>query len=488
MVKLKKENINKTQIFRVSGMHCSSCEVLIEKKLLKHKGIEAVEANAGRGEVVVIHSGDRPRVEDLDQLFAKDGYRFSVSSLVSAPEGQKDYWLILLTAGLVITIFLGLNRLGLGQLVSVDSQSSFLIFLIFGLLAGVSSCAALVGGMVLSMAKQWQELYGNQTTIKKMQPHFLFNLGRLVSFSLLGGLLGLVGQSLGVSLAFTSFLVLGVSLLMVLMGLQMLGIRQLRNFQLASPKFISRYIADEENFKGRLMPFLMGALTFFLPCGFTITVQGLALLASGFWPGALMMGAFVLGTTPALLGIGLTSIKFSQRPHFAARFTKVAGVLVLFFALYNLNSQFNVLGWPSLNDLTAGSQASQVDSEQGLPPIIDGKQVIKMKALAYGYEPNYFKVRVGVPVRWEIIDQGTSGCTNAIIARGLFEGQISLSHGAISVKEFTPPKAGRYKFSCWMGMVSGVIEVADKNNPSSADSNNFVPSGASGCSCCGGGR
>ena len=82
-----------------------------------------------------------------------------------------------------------------------------------------------------------------------------------------------------------------------------------------------------------------------------------------------------------------------------------------------------------------------------------------MEAASSGYQPNYFKVKTGIPVRWEIKDTGTNGCTSAVISRSLFDGEISLTPGEISVKEFTSIKPGRYKFSCWMGMVSGTIEV-----------------------------
>ncbi len=70
-------------------------------------------------------------------------------------------------------------------------------------------------------------------------------------------------------------------------------------------------------------------------------------------------------------------------------------------------------------------------------------------------------VKAGVPVRWEIQDTGTSGCTNAVISRNLFDGEIALTPGQTSIKEFTPAKAGKYRFSCWMGMISGTIEVAN---------------------------
>ena len=82
-----------------------------------------------------------------------------------------------------------------------------------------------------------------------------------------------------------------------------------------------------------------------------------------------------------------------------------------------------------------------------------------MEASASGYSPDSFTVKAGQPVLWEIKDTGTSGCTNAIISDTLFDGQISLTPGTTTTKEFTPTKPGRYRFSCWMGMVTGVIEV-----------------------------
>lgn len=169
------------------------------------------------------------------------------------------------------------------------------------------------------------------------------------------------------------------------------------------------------------------------------------------------MTFFALGTLLPLLLIGLSSVKFLQKPDLSKRFLQVAGILVLFFALYNINFQLNVLGISSLSNLAINS----TQNEKGLAPIVDGKQILKMDASSRGYSPNYFKVKAGIPVRWEITDKGTSGCTNAVISKSLFQGEIPLIMWQTSIKEFTPTKAGSYKFSCWMGMVSGIIEVVD---------------------------
>ncbi|MFH1744701.1 MAG: sulfite exporter TauE/SafE family protein [bacterium] len=494
------------RVYFVQGMHCASCELIIEKKLLKEKGVRSVEASANKNQIVVEYEGDGFSLPKLNELFVNEDYVFFDQKIkeqkkqhlfTATKDGQltvnkeklNDFLVIAGSSLMIIIGFIILSKSGLSAMISVNAKSSLPMFLVFGLLAGLSSCAALVGGIVLSMSKQWSEIYsGDETVFKKLQPHFLFNLGRLISYGVLGAVLGAIGSTLQLSLTFSSILMFAVSVIMIFLSLQMLGVKYFQRFQISTPKFITRYVADEKNFNGRYMPMLMGAMTFFLPCGFTITAQGLALLSGSVLQGGLIMLFFALGTLPVLLAIGLSSVKFSKQPHLANRFLKVAGVLILFFAIFNINAQLNVLGWGSLNDLSFNASNATEIQDSDLPPIVGGKQILKMDAMAYGYEPNKLKVRAGIPVRWEITDKGTSGCTNAVMSRGLFDGEISLTPGKVSVKEFTPKEPGKYKFSCWMGMVSGTIEVVGEkgNSPVKSDSE-IIPSGAKGCGCGGGG-
>jgi sulfite exporter TauE/SafE/copper chaperone CopZ len=422
----------KEKTYYVKGMHCASCEILIEKKLLELERIKSVEASVNKGEALIEYEGEKPSPERLSEIFKREGYIFSdppANEADQPKEAINDFKLkeLYITFGIGLLIIIGfvvLNKLGLSGLINVGSKSSLPMFFVFGLIAGLSSCAALIGGIILSMSKQWGELYlDTDSTWKKIQPHLIFNAGRLISYGILGAVLGMTGSKLNFFLHFGPILVIAVSVMMIFMALQMLRFKVFRKFQFTIPKFITRFIANESNFKGRYMPFLMGAFTFFLPCGFTITAQGLALISGSAIQGSLIMFLFALGTLPMFLTIGLSSIKFSQMAHLSDRFLRVVGVLVLFFALYNINFQLNVLGISSLSDLGVNGSPQ---SEEGLPPIVNGKQILKMDASSRGYSPNYFKVKVGMPVRWEITDRGTSGCTNAVISKSLFEGDIPL--------------------------------------------------------------
>lgn len=277
--------------------------------------------------------------------------------------------------------------------------------------------------------------------------------------------------------------------MMVLLGLQMLGVKALAKYQLRFPKALTRKFSNEENFQGKFGPLLMGALTFFLPCGFTITSQALALSSGSPIQGALIMGLFALGTVPGLLAIGLGSVKLFSNPKMSQQFSIIAGILVLFFAGSNINSQLSVLGVSNIGDVLGAvstAQSANAGSVTGLVPVEGGKQIIRMDASSTGYSPSRFKVKVGQVVRMEITDTGTSGCTNAVISK-LWDGQIPLTEGQTSTKEFTPTKAGVYKFSCWMGMVTGTIEVVDSTGSSGPANAKPIGTGAKGCGCGGGG-
>jgi sulfite exporter TauE/SafE/copper chaperone CopZ len=340
------------QTYYIKGMHCAACEILIEKKLLEIPGMKSVDASTAKGEAVIEYDGEKPAIGKLNDIFRKDNYTFSEDRQPIAENTQQQNEILansilfgFAIAMVIVAVFLLLDRLGISGLLSISSKSSVITFFGFGIIAGLSSCAALVGGIVLSMSKQWLQMYNKeQSTAKKLEPHLMFNVGRILSYGILGGVLGLIGSRLQISIGFTTTLVIVISFLMIGLGLQMLGVKWFQKFQFSMPRFITRSIANENNFKGKYMPFIMGAATFFLPCGFTITAQTIALLSGNALQGALIMGFFALGTAPILLLIGFSSVTFSKKPHLALTFSKVAGFLVLFFALYNIYNQILVLG------------------------------------------------------------------------------------------------------------------------------------------------
>jgi sulfite exporter TauE/SafE/copper chaperone CopZ/plastocyanin len=446
----------KSITYSVSGTHCHACEILIEKEVGKLRGVKSVEASSSRGDVTIQYQKGRPSLDKINEILKTSGYVFFEGKATSIPSSFTDYLKSFFIALAIILVLYFLNTSGLLSF-NVNSDSALPAFILFGLLAGFSSCAALVGGIILSLTRQWQSLYSrSDSLLTRLRPALMFNFGRFVFFGIFGAVLGYFGSFFHLSLSAGAIISILVSILMLILGLQMLGIAGFQGFQFALPKTLTGRFANEQNFQGKYMPVIMGALTFFLPCGFTLTTQSLALASGSPVTGALIMALFALGTFVPLLLIAWGGTVSKSK-----YFSYIAGILVIIFALYTANAQLAVLDLPNIS-FAASSNPASVPIADDLVPVVNGQQILIMDASSTGYSPNFFKIKAGLPVRWEITDRGTSGCTNAVLARSLFDGVINLVPGTTSVKEFTAPATpGTYRFSCWMGMISGSIEVVN---------------------------
>ena len=101
------------------------------------------------------------------------------------------------------------------------------------------------------------------------------------------------------------------------------------------PKFLSRHAMGVSKLNHTLTPALVGIATFFLPCGFTQSMQIVALSTGNFMSGAMTMFAFALGTLPVLGLLSFSSFSISKSSK-AGIFFKTAGLVVILFAVFNL--------------------------------------------------------------------------------------------------------------------------------------------------------
>lgn len=438
-------------------MHCASCEVVIEGDIKAIKGVRNANASLKNNDVEIItqHEKHFPSVEDLNKKFKDLGYSFSTEKPANRSLKKHDLLKVGGVVAVFILLFTLLEKSMLFASFTVTDSSSLPVFFVFGFMAGLSSCAALVGGILLSLSKQWNETYRNDKA-HSSKPFILFNVGRLISFAVLGGLLGLIGSALQFSVETTAIVTIIVSFMMIILGFQMLGIKFMDKFTIRAPKRFTGNLTAETNFKGKYMPFVVGALTFFIPCGFTLVAQSAALSAGNFVNSGLMLLAFALGTLPVLAAISFTSVKLYSNPKFSLKFNYFAGLLVTFFALYTLNSQLNVLGLTSLNNLVnLGKNGLSKNTIVKNVRTTDEVQYLQMEASKFDYYPKNVSLKVGVPVVWEFYNRGVYGCAQAAYARGLYPEVIYLQPG-MNIIKFTPKQKGTFKLSCTMGMVDPV--------------------------------
>ena len=226
---------------------------------------------------------------------------------------------------------------------------------------------------------------------------------------------------------------------------------------------------------------ITGALTFFLPCGFTQAMQLFAISTGSFSRGALIMGIFALGTAPGLLSVGgLTSV---VKGIFAKRFFKFAGVLVIFLAMFNIANGYNLTGWQIATD-----NKQQTTNNGNADPNVtleNGVQIVKMTESASGYSPKAFTIKKGVPVKWVITANDPYSCASSLVVSSL-NVRKTLVAGE-NVIEFTPKESGRIPFSCAMGMYTGSFNVTDGDGTGAAISDNSTTQQAAGSTCGGAG-
>ncbi len=302
--------------FYVKGMHCRSCSILIEQKIQDTYHIGS-EVSLDNQTVILRGKGSSVMEDGLNSLFEKDGYAFSSTPYKKEGFDVPQMIFVVLIAFILINLFIFISNHA-STSSAVSASSPLFAYFIFGALASVSSCAALVGGMILSLSKQWS-IYGTK-------PHVLFHAGRLVAFALLGGVLGFFGGVIKLSPIFTALLVIGISVLMLALGFQMLGLSAFQKFQVSLPTSFVKKVTGNRSTNGSF-PLLLGAFTFFLPCGFTLSAQSIALISGSALKGSFIMLSFALGTLPALAFISTTSSTLLKNPSLSSSFSRIAGWL-----------------------------------------------------------------------------------------------------------------------------------------------------------------
>lgn len=334
-------NINqKTYTFYVEGMHCKACGLLIEQELSDLSYVELVSVDQNKHIVKV--TGDFEGVpqeelaKDFSVLLATKGYSFSVDKKEIVKKWS-DFNIALPIALGVVLLFVILQKIGIVNLVDAQNMTYGTAFII-GIIASLSSCAAVVGGLLLSMSATFAK-EGD-----KIRPQLLFHAGRLVSFFVLGGVIGALGSAFTLNTTTSFILSVVIGVVMLILGINLLDIFHFtKRFQPAMPKFISKHVLGVSKWNHAVTPFLVGIITFFLPCGFTQSMQIYTLSTSNFLSGGLTMLIFALGTLPVLALISFSSFSIKNNSK-SGIFFKTAGLIVITFALFNLINGLVVVG------------------------------------------------------------------------------------------------------------------------------------------------
>ncbi|HPA54169.1 MAG TPA: sulfite exporter TauE/SafE family protein [Bacillota bacterium] len=451
---IKKEKI------KIFEMTCTSCENRVEKAVRQLEGVIYAKAS---------YSGQYMEIEYDDDLCGMNNIKDAVKNAGYSTEGSKDckfMGILIIAVGVVL---LGLKTGGFDMEAKLTNASYAVLFIV-GVLTSLH-CIGMCGGIMLSQSLSKE----SKNRFEAIQPALLYNIGRVISYTILGGLIGALGSVFTLSIAAKAAVQIFAGAFMIIMGLNMAGFSAFRKFQIRLPQFACKAKSKSGS------PLIVGLLNGLMPCGPLQTMQLFALGTGSAAKGALAMFVFSIGTVPLMLTFGALSGLLSKG--YTKKILKFSGVLIIVLGLIMGNRGLALAGI-NINPITAFASNSAGSSNPYVAKatLQDGIQIINMTADNNGYAPNAFYVQKGIPVRWIIDGKELNSCNNAIVARGLnLERKIKKGENII---EFTPGDKD-INFSCWMGMISGVIKVVD--NLDSVDTSKADPSlppPSTGPSCC----
>jgi len=462
----------KREIIKVYDMTCTSCEERVERALKKVSGVINAMASYSAQNVIVEYDDEICTKEQLKEVINKAGYSTKNSNNI------KFAGFFLVVAAILL---IGNSTSGFDMSAQLNNASYFVLFIV-GMLTSIH-CVGMCGGIMLTQSVSKNNiLIEKQNGIKNLMPVILYNAGRVTSYTIIGGIVGALGSALSLSLNVKAGLQMFAGLFMIIMGLNMAGFSLFRKFNIKLP-WSSCKVKNKPK-----APFLVGMLNGLMPCGPLQTMQLYALGTGSAISGAVSMFLFSLGTVPLMLLFGAISGILSKG--YTKQLLKFSGFLVIILGIIMGNRGLALagVGVPNMMALAqsiSGKEASAATDNIAKPTMENGVQVIRMTADNNGYTPNAFYVEKNKPVKWIITGSQINSCNNAVVVPSLnIEKKLKSGENII---EFTPEDKD-INFSCWMGMIRGVIKVTDNlDSVDTSKADPSIPAPNSGMSCCTGG-
>lgn len=440
---------NTTEIFKIEGMTCISCEQRIERKLSKTNGIKKAKVSYVSSQAECSLDTQVISKKQICEIIEALGYNVVEEEAISGK--QEKVIKVLGIALSILALYQVMKYFGLTNLFYMfpeaqESMGYSLLFMI-GMLTSVH-CIAMCGGINLSQC-MGQSVREEQIEKKRfwstVRPSLLYNLGRVISYTVIGGLVGAMGSVVSFSGRSKGLVQLIAGVFMIIMGINMLGIfPELRRFNLSMPRIFRSKLSGIK--KGN-SPFYIGLINGLMPCGPLQAMQLYSLSTGSFFKGALAMFLFSLGTVPLMFGLGALSSILSKT--FTEKIMSVGAVLVVILGISMLTSGLSLAGI---------NVAVSIDQNENAKVRIENGIQIAETYLEPGQYPN-IEVQAGMPVKWVIhAEKGSlNGCNNRIFIP-YFEIEKKFELGKNTI-EFMPTEEGTFSYSCWMGMIRGSITV-----------------------------
>lgn len=480
--------MNQKILIKIRGMSCSHCERSVEKALQSVPGVKTARVSLARNTAEVEYDPGRTDSGKMAQAVRDAGYDVSEDEPSSSPApARKRFTAIQFVAIAVIAaaaVLIVQNTFGFNFIPVLPEKAGYGLLFVIGLLTSLH-CVAMCGGINLSQCLRQtapavsvpaRSVPDRSVTngsapsrFAGLRPSLLYNSGRVVSYTVIGGIVGGIGSVFSFSPAARSVLMTIAGVFLFVMGLNLLdAFAFLKRFSIRLPRALTELPARV----GKYGPFAVGLANGLMPCGPLQAMQLYALGTGSVIAGALSMFFFSLGTVPLLFAVGALSTVLSAR--FTKGMLRAGGALVMVMGFFLVTNAFALAGRPA--PAAAGKTPSNIAR------LDNGVQIVETELKPSSFDP--IRVVKGVPVRWiiRVKSENLNGCNNAIVIPQ-YGIEKALRPGD-NVITFTPAEAGTVAYSCWMGMIRSSITVTDGTNAASGaegPATNIPPQALAGC-------
>lgn len=313
----------------VYGLHCKACELLIEDKLSQMPWVKLKNISQSQN-CIDVEIKTEKNLEEIKAVIEELWYHTEQKKVKK--NNFFDYIIIFLIFIIFWVLYLLFKDVELFKnLLKTDNLSFFIILLIW-VVASLSSCLAVTGWIVIWFAKY---IDTSKNTYSHLKTQVNFHIWRILWFAILGWVLWSIWWYLWSFGILNKFLLLLAWIFMFYMWLNMLGFVK---FKLSMPKIFWNKILSIKN---PVFAPIIWALTFFLPCWFTQSMQVYAASSGSFFTGAMIMWTFALGTMPVLFLVWFGSSYFKDKDfHYI---NKIIWVLVVYFGIFILSWLHNLI-------------------------------------------------------------------------------------------------------------------------------------------------
>ena len=310
---------------------------------------------------------------------------------------------------------------------NIDEKTTYPMLIVIGLLTSIH-CISMCGAINLLA------VYDTKRNIKKS---FLYNFGRVLSYTIIGAIVGLLGSLLKVNETVNGIFIIISSIVMLVMSLSMLGL-----IPLMSLKY--KYSNKSKS------SFIIGLLNGLMPCGPLQAMEIYALSTGNIFTGALSMFLFGIGTVPLMFSLGFVYNIFKGKTKILVN--KISAILILLLSLVMFNR-----GLLSFN-IDLFNKSSSYD-EYIESVLYDDYQVVEIDLAIDHFED--IIVQKGIPVKLiiNVDEKNLTTCNNWVMMQK-FDVLQRLYAGKNEIT-FTPKEVGDFFYTCRMNMLKNRIKVID---------------------------